>query len=422
MKTRSPLLTALSRYFMTLLFPVLASSVSGWHPHPDVVRKFNADRPSFCFEEAKVPAFSLPSVFGPDPQAPTVAAWKSRREEILRFYSDSVYGRLPGAPTGMHFTVEKEEAAAWGGKARFQALAIRCSFGDKKFVFTCRLLVPKDSDGPVPVFLLINNRRPSLTDPDADHRPGFWPAEEIISRGYGVAAIQTRELAPDSAEKYRDGVLPFLANDEAENTGRALAAWAWGASRVMDTFESHPLVDASRVAVVGHSRGAKAALWAGALDERFALVISNASGCGGAALHRRRFGETLARLNERYPHWFCRNFHQFADREDKLPVDQHMLIALTAPRAIYVASATEDLWADPRGEFLALAQASPVFELFGHSGISAQSMPQPDGVIHADRQGYHIRSGPHDLTAADWTRFMDFADRLWGRTGDRQAR
>ena len=166
--------------------------------------------------------------------------------------------------------------------------------------------------------------------------------------------------------------------------------------------------------VVGHSRLGKTALWAGAGDERFAMVVSNESGCGGAALERRNFGETVRRITTVFPHWFCPNFAGWAGRAPEMPFDQHVLLAMTAPRPLYVASAAEDLWADPRGEFLAAVAAAPAWELFGKEGLGTADFPAPDAPVGGSI-GYHVRSGAHDLLAWDWERFADFAEKALPR-------
>ncbi|WP_148080384.1 glucuronyl esterase domain-containing protein [Roseimaritima ulvae] len=191
-----------------------------------------------------------------------------------------------------------------------------------------------------------------------------------------------------------------------------LQPWAWGLSTVRAWLEEQPdaLVDAKRIAVIGHSRLGKTALWAGAQDENFAMVISNDSGCGGAALYRRCYGERIHHMIKPIGYWFCRDHAKFIGRESELPVDQHMLLALVAPRPLYVASAEEDRWADPKGEFLAAKHASPVYQWLGEQGLPADQMPAVDQPV-AGRVGYHVRTGKHDVTRFDWQQYLDFADK-----------
>ena len=401
-----------------LLVIAVAGQGNGWRANPDVVARTSKGRPQFNYEEANVKPYTLPDALASGKgRVRTVAQWKARRAEILELFRANVYGRRPGKPARLRFEALEENPKAMGGAATLKRVAVHSTQNGRTHRFDLTMFLPNAVRGPAPVFLLINNRAPSLADPTRSERSGFWPAEALVPRGYAIAALQYGDLAPDNAEKFREGVIRLFegatTGDRAPDAWAALAAWGWGASRALDYFETDPRLDAGRVAVVGHSRGGKAALWAGAEDERFALVISNESGEGGAALTRRNFGETLGRITESFPHWFAPRYKTFAGREATLPADQHMLLALIAPRALYVASADEDLWSDPRGEFLSLVHSSPVYALFGERPIEADGMPPLDRPLVVGRRAYHVRSGVHDLKLFDWERYMDFADALW---------
>lgn len=359
-------------------------------------------------DESKVPPYVLPDplVLADGGKVTDARTWTGKRRlELLRLFETHVYGRTPAGGPRPRFQVTKTDPSALGGRATRKDVAI--TFGEGAAARRTELLVylPNSAPGPAPVFLGLNFQRNDAVK---------WPVETIVERGYGVVSAFYGDLFPDRADGAGESVLTLFPADRGPDAWNALGVWAWALSRALDYLETDRAVDAKRVALLGHSRLGKAALWAGAQDPRFAIVISNESGCGGAALSKRIYGETVAAITKRFPHWFCANFARYADREAELPVDQHELLALIAPRPLYVASAAEDRWADPRGEFLAALGADPVYRLLGTDGLPAREMPAVDQPVHGTI-GYHVRSGGHDLADYDWRQYLAFADRHWRR-------
>lgn len=362
-------------------------------------------------DETEVRDYTLPDpLTGSDGRPVDKAeAWSIRRREILDLFAANVYGKTPSAAVGARATVRSVDPAALDGAAtRTQvSYALEGPYGHA----TIELLVdlPNATTGPVPVFVGLNFRGNQHVDGDSR-----WPIRSLIERGYGSATVYCGDLFPDRVDGRPDSVAALFEPDprqppEADSWG-AIGCWAWGLSRVADYLRTLRQVDAGRLIVHGHSRLGKAGLWAAAQDQRFAMAVSNESGCGGAALARRNFGETVGLINDRFPHWFSGTYKRYNDAESSMPVDQHMLLALVAPRPLAVASAQDDLWSDPRGEFLGALHASPVYSRLGVEGLSVSEMP-PVGQPVSSRLGYHIRRGSHDITPYDWDQFLHLADR-----------
>ncbi|GAA0878350.1 acetylxylan esterase [Algoriphagus jejuensis] len=376
-----------------------------------------AQRP-IHYDESKVPDLILPDVLvGYDGSLiKTPGDWEyQRRPELVAKFADQVYGQVPKDFDQIAFEVKAQPNHPHSKYSNLKEVAIYISRKGKTQIMQVKLYLPKDANKPVPVFVLISHRNVETVTGDIENR--FFPVEQIVSRGYAAAIFDVEFVSPDDPDRYTVGILDELYPEQKTmpNGMKGLSAWAWGAVRVMDYLEKDPEVDASRAAVIGHSRGGKAALWTGANDTRWAITISNESGCGGAALSKRMIGETVNRINTGFPYWFSDNFKAYNDKEDELPLDQHQLIASIAPRAVYVGSSKDDTWADPKGEFLSLKIGSQVYsEIYGLDLDFPEDYKLEVQTIHQKNVGYHLREGKHDLTAYDWGKVLDFADMQYG--------
>jgi hypothetical protein len=392
-------------------------------------------------DESRVPEYILPDplICEDGRQVKDGDDWSNlRRPEILALFAHHVYGQMPGSPETMQAHLTESSDGALGGLATRKQITVSFTDADDGPNMHILVYLPADRAGAVPLFLGLNFLGNQSIQPDPaiaiseawmEDRPEIgivnhrateatrgagssrWPVPMILQRGYGLATIHRSDIDPDFHDGFENGVHPLFPRDDgAGDAWGTIGAWAWGLSRALDILADDPDIDGDRVAVMGHSRLGKTALWAGATDERFALVISNNSGCGGAALSRRGFGETVKRINTVFPHWFCTNFSRYNDREAALPIDQHELVALIAPRPVYVASAAEDLWSDPKGEFLGAKGADSVYRLLGTAGLPTETMPVLHEPVHG-QIAYHIRAGKHDVTAYDWEQYLNFADK-----------
>jgi hypothetical protein len=393
--------------------------------------------------EEKVPPYTLPDpLTGKDgKKITTAAAWNNlQRPYIYHLFEENVYGRYPLKKIPAKFVLREINKHALNGLAIRKQIRVFLLPPDTSVYMDLLLYLPAIAKGPVPVFTgynfsgnhtvmpdtgiylatswiaprskgVINNR---ATDSSRGTDTSQWQVREILSNGYGIAVAYYGDIEADNPDGWKTGIRTTLSSplQIKPDEWSAIGAWAWGLARVMDYLRQDKEVDAKKIALIGHSRLGKAALWAGASDQRFAIVISNESGEGGAALSKRWYGETVGIINQKFPHWFAANYKKYNDNTAALPVDQHMLLALMAPRPLYVASAEGDQWSDPKGEFLSAKNANPVYALFNKKGIDTDSMPalhQPVGQTVR----YHIRAGKHDVTLYDWHQYLGFADGYW---------
>ena len=396
------------------------------------------------YDESQVPTYSLPELLITNAGTTVVnrRQWeRKRRLEVLDLFAALMFGRVPNhVDNELRFEVLERGLTLQGSARRLQ---VRLFFAPGRNAPALDLLiyapVGANRRNPCPMFLGLNfmGNHTVTTDPMVDVTKSWvrnrteigyqnnqasaaargvsaerWPIQLLIESGFGIATAYYGDIDPDFDDGFMNGVHALYPKGDDSNGQHwgSIATWSWGLSRILDYLQTIDAVNPKQIGVIGHSRLGKTSLWAGATDPRFAVVISNDSGCGGAALSRRQLGETVQRINTSFPHWFCDKFQDYNANENALPVDQHMLIALIAPRPVYIASASEDLWADPTGEFLSGRLAQPVYDLYGLAGLDMEVKPEPNESV-GDHVAYHLREGKHNLLEYDWRQYIKFAQR-----------
>ena len=402
----------------------------------------------FNYDEKQVPSYSLPELLITNAGMPVAnrQQWERiRRPEVLDLFTTHMFGVVPEhVDNALRFEV-LERGLVLEGRAR--RLQVRIFFDPEKNTPAVDVLIyipiVANSRKRSPMFLglnfmgnhtitndpqvsvtkswvrnkadigYLNNKASAAARGISSHR---WPIRLLIESGFGVATAYYGDIDPDFDDGFKNGIHALYPTVEDPNGTQwgSIATWSWGLSRILDYLQTLEGVNAKQIGVIGHSRLGKTSLWAGATDPRFAVVVSNDSGCGGAALSRRQFGETVQRINTSFPHWFCDKFQDYNANESSLPFDQHMLIALIAPRPVYIASASEDLWADPVGEFLSGRLAQPVYDLYGLVGLGV-TVPPPSNRPVGKHVAYHLREGKHNLLEYDWRQYIEFAKRHYAR-------
>jgi pimeloyl-ACP methyl ester carboxylesterase len=341
---------------------------------------------------------------------------EGRRNEILELFRNEVYGGIPDDPSlSVSHRVADSSPGFMAGRAVRKIVEITVRRKDREFVFLFFLFIPNSTGKkPAPAILTICNRALSDADPSRQTLSPFWPAEMMIARGYAAAVLVTHDIAPDYEENFTTKfhrLFPEYVSRRPENAWGSITAWAWAMSRAIDYLVSDLQINGNEIAVAGHSRGGKTSLWCGAQDARVSLVISSCSGCSGAAITRGKTGEHIKDIVQRFPFWFSRNYQKYADHEDTMPFDQHFLLALIAPRPLYLSDKTFDNWCDPRSEFESLNQAGKIYKLYGKTDGLGETLPAPEQTVISGNLAYHIKSGSHNMDEYDWERYLNFCDR-----------
>lgn len=342
------------------------------------------------------------------PEGAKAEDWASIRQRIIDVLLEQEYGVVPPLDCAVNAKTLKEDDGFCAGKSVLKTVELSLTLPNGVFTFPVNLSMPT-APGEHPLFVYINFH------PEVPSR--YLPSEEICDRGYAVLSVNYNDISMDAQDHFADG-LGRLLRDAAAEAGVApaqlpgkIAIWAWTMSRMLDWALTQPGISHEHIACIGHSRLGKTALVCGLLDERFTCVISNDSGCSGAAITRGKPGEHVAHITRNFPFWFCEAYQQFIDNEGAMPFEQDWLLAAIAPRLLIVGSAQEDEWAGPTHEYLACASAGKAWELLGREGfVHPDRLPEPGDALHEGSVGYHLRAGRHYLGREDWNCYMDFLD------------
>ncbi len=364
------------------------------------------------YDETKVPPYTLPDplVLANGKRVDSANTWRTvRRPELIKLYETEIFGHVPAAAPKVTWKVGEVDKAARDGMAIKKLVVGRIGDGADAPEVKLSVYTPAKATGRVPMILLVNFGGGRTPPSNVPSDPPV--AAEIIERGWGYATVGYQDIQTDRVNTFNEGVIGVtLAGGAAPGPDEwgAITAWAWGISRMIDYFETDSSVNAKQIAVFGHSRLGKTALWASALDERVAAVFSSCAGEMGSALSRRDWGETVDDMAQNFPYWFAGNFQKWPGRWNDMPVDAHMLIALSAPRPVFVTGGTADQWADPVGEFLAQQAAGPVYRLLDKKDLGVTTLPTLDTPLTSGDLGWHYHTGGHAATPADWKAFLEF--------------
>lgn len=333
---------------------------------------------------------------------------KEKRKKLLNLFLEHEYGFCPLINEKLNYNIVSEKNVD-----DLICKKIEMTYKTHKMYFG--IFYANNFRKPLKTFLTVVHpyaeRNGDFFD-DYKNIEHFCPIKDITNKGFAVVLLSAKTVADDVIDGNKTGIFKVCEDDYKDSSWGVLAAWAWGCSKVLDYLVLCPEIDGGKVAIIGHSRGGKTALLAGAIDQRFYLSISNNSGNSGAALSRGNTGETIYDITSRFPYWFCKKYSSYANNENSLPFDQHMLIALQAPRYCYIASASEDWWADPYGELLAAKLASNYYKIYNLNGLIVPEKIELDVSYNDGHIAYHRRTGNHGLSHFDWEQYMTYFEKI----------